>query len=413
MYKKTLTTGCHSVLKWCFPPFKVSYATSISIVVPFESHVKKAMSYTFFSFTLICIGAYSFSNTTFPSSPSPYAPPVSKLLLLPLLLRRSPIASSSSSSSSSSSAYNNNNRTENDDDFSNYFQSLKKQPWDALPKPWKEFWGMRPAGYVLNVDNEKQTVNANEIESPSLNFPQTKEEGVERLKSNLVYYRQNYFVMFVPFCVMFGGFNFWPFLLSSVGFFTAVAAASDKILGEVQLKMEEKNVGMDLTFNKQRVLGMDRKVLMKAGVLFGFFWMTKWVRASDAVAAASKITRMLIRVVILWMMTSAYLAILRPIDLKSTLTNAWGELKDAKSKEDFEKAGKKAWSGVKSWFNQKAREQPQATPIIVNVKGENVNAASQNNNNNNNRTENDWKKGATDADARDASKKGLPPGSAR
>ena len=62
----------------------------------------------------------------------------------------------------------------------------------------------------------------------------------------------------------------------------------------------------------------------------------------------------------------------------------------------------------------KAREQPQATPIIVNVKGENVNAASQNNNNNNNnRTENDWKKGATDADARDASKKGLPPGSAR
>ena len=268
---------------------------------------------------------------------------------------------------------------------------------------------MRPAGYVLNVDNEKQTVNANEIESPSLNFPQTKEEGVERLRSNLVYYRQNYFVMFVPFCVMFGGFNFWPFLLSSVGFFTALAAASDKILGEVQLKMEEKNVGMDLTFNKQRVLGMDRKVLMKAGVLFGFFWMTKWVRASDAVAAASKITRMLIRVVILWMMTSAYLAILRPIDLKSTLTNAWGELKDAKSKEDFEKAGKKAWSGVKSWFNQKAREQPQATPIIVNVKGENVNAASQNNN----RTENDWKKGATDADARDASKKGLPPGSAR
>jgi len=327
--------------------------------------------------------------------------------------RREALRRTASSSSSSSSAYNNNNRTENDDDFSNYFQSLKKQPWDALPKPWKEFWGMRPAGYVLNVDNEKQTVNANEIESPSLNFPQTKEEGVERLKSNLVYYRQNYFVMFVPFCVMFGGFNFWPFLLSSVGFFTAVAAASDKILGEVQLKMEEKNVGMDLTFNKQRVLGMDRKVLMKAGVLFGFFWMTKWVRASDAVAAASKITRMLIRVVILWMMTSAYLAILRPIDLKSTLTNAWGELKDAKSKEDFEKAGKKAWSGVKSWFNQKAREQPQATPIIVNVKGENVNAASQNNNNNNNRTENDWKKGATDADARDASKKGLPPGSAR
>jgi len=116
------------------------------------------------------------------------------------------------------------------------------------------------------------------------------------------------------------------------------------------------------------------------------------------------------------------LAILRPIDLKSTLTNAWGELKDAKSKEDFEKAGKKAWSGVKSWFNQKAREQPQATPIIVNVKGENMNTGSaqnttngKNNNNNNNKKkgDNDWKKGAMDADARDASKKGLPPGSAR
>jgi len=324
----------------------------------------------------------------------------------------------SSSSSSSSSAFNNNNS--GNEELLSYFQSLKKQPWDQPPKPWKEFWGMRSAGVVLNVDNDKQTVDANEIESPSLNFPQTREEGLERLKSNLVYYRQNYLVMFVPFCVMFGGFNFWPLALSAVGFFAALASASDKILGEVQLKMQEKN--MDLAFNKQRVLGMDRKVMMRAGVLFGLFWMTKWVRAYDAVAAASKITRMLIRVVIMWMMTSAYLAILRPIDLKSTLTNAWGELKDAKSKEDFEKAGKKAWSGVKSWFNQKAREQPQATPIIVNVKGENMNTGSaqnttngKNNNNNNNSSkgDNDWKKGAMDADARDASKKGLPPGSAR
>jgi hypothetical protein len=325
-----------------------------------------------------------------------------------------------SSSSSSSSAFNDDGEKKSNEELLSYVQSLKKQPWDQPPKPWKEFWGMRAAGVVLNVDNEKQTVDANEIESPSLNFPQTREEGLERLKSNLVYYRQNYLVMFVPFCLMFGGFNFWPLALSAVGFFAALASASDKILGEVQLKMQEKN--MDLAFNKQRVLGMDRKVLMRAGVLFGLFWMTKWVRAYDAVAAASKITRMLIRVVIMWMMTSAYLAILRPIDLKSTLTNAWGELKDAKSKEDFEKAGKKAWSGVKSWFNQKAREQPQATPIIVNVKGENMNTGSaqnttngKNNNNNNNskKGDNDWKKGAMDADARDASKKGLPPGSAR
>ena len=313
--------------------------------------------------------------------------------------------------SSSSNAGTNPFESEDgsNEEFAAYIQSLKKQPWDAPPKPWKEFWGMRPAGVVLNVDNEKQTVDASEIESPSLNFPRTKEEGVTRLKSNFVYYRQNYAVMFVPFCVLFGGFNFWPFALSTLGFFTALASASDKILGEVQLKMQEKN--LDMAFNKQRALGMDRKVLMKVGMVFGIFWMTKWVRAYDAITAANKISRMLIRVIFLWMLTSAYLAILRPIDLKSTLTNAWDELKDAKSKEAFEKAGKKAWSGVKSWFNQKASEQPQATPIIVNVKGENNTNTDQNNNNN---TDNeDWKKGATDAEARDASKKGLPPSSSR
>ena len=313
--------------------------------------------------------------------------------------------------SSSSNAGTNPFESEDgsNEEFAAYIQSLKKQPWDAPPKPWKEFWGMRPAGVVLNVDNDKQTVDASEIESPSLNFPRTKEEGVTRLKSNFVYYRQNYVVMFVPFCVLFGGFNFWPFALSTLGFFTALASASDKILGEVQLKMQEKN--LDMPFNKQRALGMDRKVLIKVGMVFGIFWMTKWVRAYDAFTAANKISRMLIRVVFLWMLTSAYLAILRPIDLKSTLTNAWDELKDAKSKEAFEKAGKKAWSGVKSWFNQKASEQPQATPIIVNVKGENNTNTDQNNNNN---TDNeDWKKGATDAEARDASKKGLPPSSSR
>ena len=74
--------------KWCFPSFNVSYSTSISIVLPFESHVKKAISYVFFLFTSICIGAYSFSNTTFASSSSSSSSrvPVSKLLLLLLLL---------------------------------------------------------------------------------------------------------------------------------------------------------------------------------------------------------------------------------------------------------------------------------------------------------------------------------------
>ena len=185
---------------------------------------------------------------------------------------------------------------------------------------------------------------------------------------------------------------------------------SDKILGEVQLKMQEKN--LDMAFNKQRALGMDRKVLMKVGMVFGIFWMTKWVRKRmTRLPPLNKISRMLIRVIFLWMLTSAYLAILRPIDLKSTLTNAWDELKDAKSKEAFEKAGKKAWSGAKSWFNQKSKRTTWQAPIIVNVKGENNTSTDQNNNNN---TDNeDWKKGATDADARDASKKGLPPSSSR
>ena len=159
---------------------------------------------------------------------------------------------------------------------------------------------------------------------------------------------------------------------------------------------------MSFQFNSKVCAGVDRKLLSKLGFAFALFWATKWVYFSEyyLIASVSKLVKMIIRVTIYWMITSAYLAILRPIDLKSALGNAWGELKDAKSREDFQEAGKKAIQGMKGWFNQ-TREAPVSTPIIVNVKGDTTKEASNPFDN--------WKKGATDASARDASRKGINP----
>ena len=303
------------------------------------------------------------------------------------------------SSSNSTNSNGNNNAANREEELKQWFKSLKKQPLDTLPKPWKSFFGMRAAGVVLNVDNEKQTVAADEIDAPTLSMPRTRDEARERLKCNLVYYRQNYLAMYLPFALVFGGFSFLPFLFSCVGIFVGAAARSDKILGEVQYKVQDR---VSFQFNSKVCAGVDRKLLSKLGFAFALFWATKWVYFSEyyLIASVSKLVKMIIRVTIYWMITSAYLAILRPIDLKSALGNAWGELKDAKSREDFQEAGKKAIQGMKGWFNQ-TREAPVSTPIIVNVKGDTTKEASNPFDN--------WKKGATDASARDASRKGINP----
>ena len=138
------------------------------------------------------------------------------------------------------------------EDWSSWFKSFKKARWDEAPKPWKEFWATRVAAAVVEVDVDKESVSAKEVEGIGLNAPKDKAEALERFRHNLVVYRQNYAVA-VWFCALLSNLTN-PLavvaLLSAAG---AVACASDVLLGELSLATNDT-----LTWNKTRVAGLDR-----------------------------------------------------------------------------------------------------------------------------------------------------------
>ena len=141
-------------------------------------------------------------------------------------------------------------------DFAEWFKTLKKAPWDEAPKTWKEFWAVRTQAAVIEMDVEKETVDAKEVEGIGLNPPKDKAEAVERIKTNAVYYRQNYFIATWAYalinCVMPRHFGANPgavvFLLATGA---ALLCASDTLLGELSLWM--KSSGKDLVWNATRV----------------------------------------------------------------------------------------------------------------------------------------------------------------
>ena len=59
-------------------------------------------------------------------------------------------------------------------DFAEWFKTLKKAPWDEAPKAWKEFWAVRTQAAVIEMDVEKETVDAKEVEGIGLNPPKDK-----------------------------------------------------------------------------------------------------------------------------------------------------------------------------------------------------------------------------------------------
>ena len=114
------------------------------------------------------------------------------------------------------------------------------------PQAGKEFWATRVAAAVVEVDVDKESVSAKEVEGIGLNAPKDKAEALERFRHNLVVYRQNYAVA-VWFCALLSNLTN-PLavvaLLSAAG---AVACASDVLLGELSLATNDT-----LTWNKTR-----------------------------------------------------------------------------------------------------------------------------------------------------------------
>lgn len=239
------------------------------------------------------------------------------------------------------------------EDWSSWFKSFKKARWDEAPKPWKEFWATRVAAAVVEVDVDKESVSAKEVEGIGLNAPKDKAEALERFRHNLVVYRQNYAVA-VWFCALLSNLTN-PLavvaLLSAAG---AAACASDVLLGELSLATNDT-----LTWNKTRVAGLDRSGAKNA------------LSAVASVAGAATMYYSAADVIfgIVWGVSLAiFHSLFRPIDLKSTLNTLWEDAKGVQSREEAAALARKGVKGLQSWWKNRRPNEP--TPVVMNVKGD-------------------------------------------
>ena len=248
-----------------------------------------------------------------------------------------------------------------EEDWAELLKKLRKAKWDEAPKPWKEFWAMRVAAAVVEVDVDKESVSAKEVEGIGLNAPKDKAEALERLKHNVVVYRQNYAL------VAWGASTFLaalvPDYLCAVGLLCAAiaaATASDTLLGELQLATDGK-----LTWNKTRVAGLDRAgvcLATKIGAAISF------ALAAYVSGALEFLFGFLNRLVFYGLAPCLAHAVLRPIDLKSTLSDLWNDAKGVQTKEEAAALAKKGVRGIKSWWNNRRPAEP--TPVVMSVKGD-------------------------------------------
>jgi hypothetical protein len=61
-----------------------------------------------------------------------------------------------------------------------------------------------------------------------------------------------------------------------------------------------------------------------------------------------------------------YNAVLRPIDLKSTLSNLWKDVTNVQNREEAEAVVRKGVKGMQSWWKNRRPNEP--TPVVISVK---------------------------------------------
>jgi hypothetical protein len=246
------------------------------------------------------------------------------------------------------------------EDVAQWVERVRKEPWDARAKTWREFFAARANVAVLEVDVDSETVKANEIETHGLNFPKDTAEAWSRVKANSVRFRQNYLAvacasaLFGCECAAFGA--------ALVCFYAFAAFKSDVILGEIALATNGK-----LAWNATRVAGVNRATAQKATLALAVVLFV----LSDAAANVSALFRSMMTA---FMIALAH-AVLRPIDLKGTLTDIMKDLKGAKSKEDLARAAEAGVKGFKSWWSNRRDAEP--VPVVVVTKDSRRGAAQQ------------------------------------
>lgn len=248
------------------------------------------------------------------------------------------------------------------EDWASLFEKLKKQKWDDAPKPWRDFWATKVAAAVVEVDVNTESINAKEVEGIGLNSPKDKQEAMERFKLNAVIYKQNYLVIFWATSTLFAALaDEYLLAISLLCTVVAMVTKSDTLLGELQLATDNK-----LTWNKTRVAGLDRAMVhlatkVAAGVCFiGAPLITgEWVEFTLGFVE---------RFIFLGLLPCLAHSMLRPIDLKSTLSDLWNDAKGVQTKEEAAALAKKGVKGIKSWWNNRRPAEP--TPVVMSVKGD-------------------------------------------
>ena len=234
-----------------------------------------------------------------------------------------------------------------------WFARATEAPWDATAATWREFFALKSIGAVVEVDNDRATVSATEVESHGLNFPSCKAEALARAKANTVRFRQNYLVMAAAAALI--GCECAAFGLALTLFYVHLAATSDKILGELELGTRGA-----LKWNAEVVAGVPRKRLRRVTLASAIVLFL----LSDATANTYAVVRS-----VMWTsVVAVFHAMLRPIDLKGTLANIVKEFRAAKSKEELKDAAQAGFNSMKAWIGEKVKPE-NAKPVFVVEKG--------------------------------------------
>lgn len=236
--------------------------------------------------------------------------------------------------------------------------------WDAPPRSWESFWAVKTAGTFVETDLDAGTVTALPIKSLDLSIPLRRRDWLDRLRTNIVFYRQNYLVAILVVLLLSAILTSLP---AAIGLAAACAAAvcrSNTLLGELSLWLTATvGEGHPLVFNDRRVAGMDRSqaysvlsVLAVLGVSAGLTRVAScWIVASLSVA---------------WFIMAH--ASVRPVNLKSIGGSLIEDLKGAKSSKEVTKKVGKAFGALGRMVNNKLDEVKEggSTPFTVwSVKG--------------------------------------------
>ena len=234
------------------------------------------------------------------------------------------------------------------------FLKARREPWDAPPRSWRDFWAVKLAAAVVESDAAAQSVRVTPVESLGLRAPRSADDAWQRARTNLVLYRQNYALCALALALS-AALRSASLVAALASAAVAVTVGSDKLLGELALAS-----GNQLVWNSLRVAGIDRKMLrVSAWVCALLCWAGS---PQEAVSWA-------LRTVILSAVAIALHAILRPVDLTDAVASFIGDLGGVKSREDVGKAFTSVGNRLSQLFKDRSKAPAEPVPIVVVQRG--------------------------------------------